>query len=144
MPAISTNPFPLSSGNHNPKNRIKNGKTVNGKGPPGRKKGVPNKLTRSLKWAFEESFFNDPKKHPVDWLIWLKNKHPVAYAGLFARMLPLKLGGDGADKIAIAAAALLESNIARLQARSVVEVEADMKTIEHVEVLTEEKAEGAP
>ena len=92
MPFGDQNLFRFRSGNHNPSpaTRIKNGKTGPGKKPPGRKKGVPNKLTQSLKAAFEASF-NDPKVGGVKWLIKLAKNHPVAYASLFARMLPLDL-----------------------------------------------------
>ncbi len=68
---------------------------LSGKRPPragmGRPAGVPNKTTRALKQALEESF---ERLGGVEWLVQLAATEPKAYAGLLAKLLPTQIDAD--------------------------------------------------
>ena len=51
----------------------------------GRKAGTPNKTTVALRDAIVAAFH---KTGGVDYLVWLSNEHPSAYATLLGRVLP--------------------------------------------------------
>lgn len=57
----------------------------------GRPAGIPNKTTRALKQALEESF---DRLGGVDWLMRLAESEPKAYASLLARLLPTQIDAD--------------------------------------------------
>ncbi|OFC40877.1 hypothetical protein BAE30_16270 [Acidithiobacillus caldus] len=57
----------------------------------GRPAGVPNKTTRALKQALEESF---ERLGGVEWLVQLAATEPKAYAGLLAKLLPTQIDAD--------------------------------------------------
>lgn len=54
----------------------------------GRKKGVPNKTTRTLREAIEKSF---DQVGGVSYLVQMATEQPVAYMGLLAKVLPQQL-----------------------------------------------------
>lgn len=53
--------------------------------PPGRKKGVPNKLTRDVKAAIEAAF---DKVGGVEYLVRQAEQNPQAFLTLLAKVLP--------------------------------------------------------
>lgn len=57
----------------------------------GRPKGVPNKLTRTIKEAIEVSF---EKVGGADYLARMAIEQPVAYMGLLGKILPTQISGD--------------------------------------------------
>ena len=57
----------------------------------GRPVGVPNKTTRALKQALEESF---EQLGGVEWLVELGKTEPKAYAALLAKLLPAQVNMD--------------------------------------------------
>ncbi len=67
-----------------------------GKRPPpnagkGRKKGVPNRLTKTLKQAIEAAF------HEVggeQWLVQLAESDPKTFASLLGRLIPSEINGQ--------------------------------------------------
>lgn len=68
---------------------------LSGKRPPragmGRPAGIPNKTTRALKQALEESF---EQLGGTRWLVELAKSEPKAYASLLAKLLPSQLSMD--------------------------------------------------
>ena len=68
---------------------------LSGKRPPragmGRPAGIPNKTTRALKQALEESF---EQLGGTRWLVELAKSEPRAYASLLAKLLPSQLNMD--------------------------------------------------
>jgi len=68
---------------------------TSGKRPPragmGRPAGIPNKATRALKQALEESF---ERLGGVEWLVQLAATEPKAYASLLAKLLPSQVNLD--------------------------------------------------
>ena len=62
--------------------------------PPGRPKGVPNKITRTFKAAAEKAF---EKGGGVDWLVKMMNgtaSDRAAVMQLFGRLIPAQLQGE--------------------------------------------------
>ncbi|MEL5848245.1 MAG: hypothetical protein U7M05_02635 [Candidatus Igneacidithiobacillus chanchocoensis] len=57
----------------------------------GRPAGTPNKTTRALKQALEESFV---EVGGVRWLVELAEREPKAYASLLAKLLPTQIDAD--------------------------------------------------
>ncbi len=51
----------------------------------GRRKGVPNRITRSVRQAIEQAF---ERAGGVEWLIRLAEEDPKAFATLLARLVP--------------------------------------------------------
>lgn len=68
---------------------------ISGKRPPragmGRPAGIPNKTTRALKQALEESF---EQLGGVEWLVELAKSEPRAYSSLLAKLLPSQMTLD--------------------------------------------------
>ena len=65
---------------------------------PGRKKGVPNKTTASVKAALEEAF---EKRGGVTALLAWAEGEPTEFYKLWAKLLPLTLNGDVAVTMTI-------------------------------------------
>lgn len=61
------------------------GRSRRGNAGKGRRKGVPNKVTRNLKQAVLEAF---DLVGGVEWLKGLAESDPRAFSGLLARLLP--------------------------------------------------------
>lgn len=57
----------------------------------GRPKGVPNKLTRTIKEAIEVSF---EKVGGADYLARMAIEQPVAYMGLLGKVLPTQIAAE--------------------------------------------------
>ena len=57
----------------------------------GRKKGVPNRITFTLKQAIEAAFHEVGGK---EWLVQLAGSDPRAFASLLGRILPAEINGQ--------------------------------------------------
>lgn len=57
----------------------------------GRKAGVPNRLTTSVKEAIEGAF---DKVGGVDYLVEMAEKQPVAFMGLLGKVLPAQINAN--------------------------------------------------
>lgn len=63
-----------------------------GERPAGRKKGVPNRLTREVKAAIENAFV---ELGGEKYLVRVGRKYPAVFAQLIGKLLPLQLTGPG-------------------------------------------------
>ncbi len=79
---------------------------------PGRPKGIPNKVTQSVKEAIERAF---DKLGGMDYLVHVGQTDPRTFCALLSRLLPTKLANaDGSPLLA----ALTELTDAQLEART--------------------------
>jgi hypothetical protein len=62
----------------------------------GRKKGVPNKLTQTIKAAIETAF---SQAGGADYLTRMAEEQPVAFMALLAKVLPTQITGDNGGAI---------------------------------------------
>lgn len=78
------------SGDHN-KIQVSTAKRLPPNAGKGRKKGVPNRLTKTLKQAIEAAF------HEVGgerWLVQLAESDPKTFASLLGRLIPSEINGQ--------------------------------------------------
>lgn len=79
---------------------------------PGRPKGLPNKVTQSVKEAIERAF---EKLGGMDYLVHVGQTDPRTFCALLSKLLPTKLSNaDGSPLLA----ALTELTDAQLEART--------------------------
>lgn len=64
----------------------------------GRKAGTPNKTTAELKSAILKAF---DAAGGVDYLTKVASEHPAVFCGLLGKVLPLTVGGDEDNPVAI-------------------------------------------
>ena len=65
----------------------------------GRKKGVPNKLTQSVRESILAAF---DQSGGVDYLVRQADENPVAFMSLLGKVLPMQVTGENGSAIMIA------------------------------------------
>ena len=66
---------------------------------PGRKKGVPNKVTTALREAILLAAEKSDPEGAVGYLTKQAKDNPVAFMGLLGKVLPLQVAGDPSNPI---------------------------------------------
>ena len=66
--------------------------------PEGRAKGIPNKLTQSIKQAFKDAF---DERGGVPALLEWADSNPDAFYGLVARLIPTEMSGPDGGPLTI-------------------------------------------
>lgn len=69
-----------------------------GKAGPGRPKGVPNKATTAIKEMVIAAL---DKAGGIDYLVGQAEKNPTAFIGLVGKVIPLQVGSDPDQPLAI-------------------------------------------
>jgi hypothetical protein len=84
-----------------------NGKVGDGTPGPGRRKGVPNKITADVKAMVLGALEKSHKDGGVGYLVEQSEKNPVAFMGLVGKVLPLTLAGDADNPVSLSLAVTL-------------------------------------